>query len=253
MTKLVSLFLFVFLSTSAWSQETALELNVKTELNSSDTIGLNKLIANQYRNISIDDLEIARVVVEAKSKEGQGLISLIIGNLEGSPLRVPANPDFASIEPSTFFSLKLNTPRLISGSKTWQLKAQGSVKLNRIVLFVKINRVRPPMGQLSYKTVSTFKLQKFLEVTKNIEINSLVKAINLNALKNDVQVIEARALLNNGSEVYLDELSERIKKGKNLSHRFESLPGLKVKSLFIRAVSPNLLGSRADLEVQTGL
>jgi hypothetical protein len=205
--KLISLLTLAFLSlysTPGFTESTRLELLVKSESKVAGLIGLKQLISNQHKNISIEDLEIDRIVVEAKSKGGQGIISVIVGSFEGTPLRVPANPDFTSPNESTFFSLELDLPAQALAAQSWQLKTQGNVKVNRVLVYVTTKNHRfPNPSRVTYHSVEKFRLEKFIETTKTIRLNTR--------------------------------------------------RGVRIVSLFVRAISPNLIGSRADLEVQTGL
>ena len=242
MTKFLCLLtlVFFFVTSGSYAGETSLELVLKTESSKAlDIIGLNELIARQHRDFPLGTMEISRVVVEAKSKTGTGLISLLIGQNEGTPLRVPANPDFAGQDPKTFFPLKLSAPTG-DGSTVWQLKTQGAMKLNRIIVFVK-----------SRSHLSTqIQMHQNLEVVKTIPVNSPVKTLGLKSSKNEILILEARALLANGEEIYLDDLSELITKDKILSHEFVNPHHFEINSLSVRAITSD---PSAVLNIQLGL
>lgn len=257
MAKLITLLVLAFftLQTGAsFAETTRLELLVRSESKVAGIIGIKQLISNQHKNISLEDLEIERVIVEAKSRSGQGIISVVVGSLEGTPLRVPANPDFTSPDTRTFFSLELSLPAFALATQSWQLKTQGNIKVNRVLVYVttKTNRFSLP-SRITYQSVDKFRLEKFIETTKTIRLNSLVKAIRFIAHSNYLQVLEVRARLTDGREIYLDGLNERIKKGGSITTTLDTRRGVRIVSVFVRAISPNLIGSRADLEVQTGL
>lgn len=113
---------------------------------------------------------------------------------------------------------------------------------------------RPPVGRVVFRQVDSFRVHKIIETTKTIRVNlNYVKAIKIKALNNSVELIEARALLDNGREVYMDSITGGIRDGREVIYTFGAARGQGVRSITIRAVTRSLTGSRADIEVSAGV
>lgn len=113
---------------------------------------------------------------------------------------------------------------------------------------------RPPAQSLQYQTVGTFRVQKILETTNTVRVNHPnVKVIRLIARNNDVEVIEARAQLDNGREIYMDGITGGLGRDRGYSYTLSGPYGERIRSITVRAVTRSLTGSRADLEVSVGV
>lgn len=113
---------------------------------------------------------------------------------------------------------------------------------------------RPPVQQIVFQVVDKFQVQKVIETTNTIRVNHPnVKALRLIARGNSVEIIEARALLDNGREVYMDGITGGLGRDRGFTYTFDGPRGQRVRSITLRAVTRNLVGSRADLEVAVGV
>lgn len=113
---------------------------------------------------------------------------------------------------------------------------------------------RPPVERIIYQRVDGFQVQKFLETTNTLPVNvPNVKTIQLLALNNDVEITEARVLLDDGREVYMDGITGALRRNRNIIYTLNGYMGERVRSITIRALSRNLIGSRASLDVSVGV
>jgi hypothetical protein len=257
MAKFICVLTILLLSTfnnTLYAATSRLDVVVNKQIENSGFISLNNLVADQHKSVDLEDVTIDHIIVKAKSKEVPGQISLIIGKFESSPLRVPPNPDFVGTDPSTFYSIKLQAPVVAGLTKDLSLKVRtnGNIKINGISIFVSPKNNQSINRFVNYTTIGKFRVEKFFETQKTIQVNNIAKTIRLIPLDNEVQILEARVLLNNGEEIYLDRLVQRIDKGRSLTQVLNGRFGVRVRSVTIRAVSPNLFGTRTDLEVQAG-
>lgn len=112
---------------------------------------------------------------------------------------------------------------------------------------------RPVPGRVVYQTLESFRVEKFIEKTNTTRVNlPNVKAIQLTARNNDVEIIEARFELENGREIYMDGLTGGLKENRSVIYTLDGY-GTRVRSIIIRGVTKGLTGSRGEIEVSVGL
>lgn len=113
---------------------------------------------------------------------------------------------------------------------------------------------RPPAQSIQYQTVGSFRVQKIIETTNTVRVNHPnVKVIRLVARNNDVEVIEARAQLDDGREIYMDGITGGLGRDRGYSYTLNGPYGQRIRSITVRAVTRSLTGSRADVEVSVGV
>lgn len=101
-----------------------------------------------------------------------------------------------------------------------------------------------------FETVGTFVVQKLLETTNVVRVNSTnVRFVRLMARNNGVEITEARVLLDNGREIYMDGITGGLRQDRAITYTLSTMRGVRVRSITIRAITRNLIGSRATLEV----
>ncbi len=119
---------------------------------------------------------------------------------------------------------------------------------------IETDYVTSPKARVVFRVLETFKVQKLVETTENINVRAdRVYAIRISADRSDVEVVEARALLENGREIYMDQLTGNLREGRAKTHVFGALRGRRVEKITIRAVSRSLIGSRGELSVAVGV
>ena len=111
---------------------------------------------------------------------------------------------------------------------------------------------RPPA--ILFQTLGTFRVQKIIETTNNVRVNHPnVKVVRLIARNNDVEIIQARAQMEDGREIYMDSITGGLRRDRSFNYTFPGTYGLRIRSITITAVSRSLIGSRAELEVSVGV
>lgn len=119
-----------------------LDLNGR-EFNSAQgetTVALKQLIQQRYGNQDLEREDLVHVAVMAKSQMGRAQMSLLVGRDLGRPVQVAGNP-FQYARPGGFTNYVLQHPgREASG--VWQLKLNGNVKIDRIVVVVRDQALR---------------------------------------------------------------------------------------------------------------
>lgn len=113
---------------------------------------------------------------------------------------------------------------------------------------------RPPVQRIVYQTLETFRVQKLVETTNTVRVNHPnVKVVQFTAIDNDVEIVEARLLLDNGREVYMDGATGGLGRNRTINYTLDGPWGERVQSILIRAVSRSLIGSRPSLQVTVGV
>lgn len=113
---------------------------------------------------------------------------------------------------------------------------------------------RPGNGRVVYQVVDTFQVQKLIERSNTTRVNlPNVRVIQLTALDNDVEIIEARVLLEDGREVFMDGLTGGLKENRSVAYTLDNNRGVRIRSITVRAVTRGLTGSRADLQITVGV
>ncbi len=119
------------------AQRFALDLNGQ-EFNSGqreDTIALKQLIQRRYGNVDLRGLDVTRVSVMAKSRAGQAQMKLLVGQRQSPAQRIAGNQRDYML-PGRFHNYIFQSPGRDSGG-VWQLKIQGNVKVDRIMVEVR--------------------------------------------------------------------------------------------------------------------
>lgn len=112
---------------------------------------------------------------------------------------------------------------------------------------------RPPAQRVVFQTVDSFRVEKLVETTNTLRVNAPnVKQIRFVAKENSVEIIEARLLLDNGREVYMDGMTGGLGRDRSITYTLNGY-GERVRSITVRAVSRGLIGSRPSLQVDVGI
>ncbi|MBC7428524.1 MAG: hypothetical protein H7336_07935 [Bacteriovorax sp.] len=125
-------------------------------------------------------------------------------------------------------------------------------------------RPRPPRPQrpgpqrpgprVVFQTVDTYRVQKLLETTNTTRVNAPnVKQIMFTAQDNSVEIVEARLLLDNGREVFMDGMTGGLGQNRSITYTLDGFWGERVQSITVRAVSRSLIGSRPSLQISVGV
>ena len=103
-----------------------------------NTIFLKKEIKQQNTYLNLQNKQIEKVIVVAKSKHGQGHATLSIGGeylgrevIDGSPY------DFHNNDKYTFSRAVLEASNYGQEQGPWQIKLSGNIKVNKVVVFIK--------------------------------------------------------------------------------------------------------------------
>ena len=116
------------------------------------------------------------------------------------------------------------------------------------------NRPDRPGQRVVFHKVDSYRVQKFIETTHTSRINSPnVKLISFTALENSIEIVEARLLLENGREIYLDGMTGGLRTNNTVNYSLNSRYGERVRSITVTAVARNLIGSRPTLQISVGI
>lgn len=119
-----------------------LDLNGR-EFNSAQgetTVALKALIQQRYGNQDLEREDLVHVAVMAKSQMGRAQMSLLVGRDLGRPVQVAGNP-FQYARPGGFQQYVLQHPGREQAG-VWQLKLNGNIKIDRIVVVVRDQALR---------------------------------------------------------------------------------------------------------------
>lgn len=250
-----SLFLCSFLPMVVTAQVQRVQLEVNSQSSGREIIYLKQLIQRQHPRANLQDAQIQSVDVQAKSRQGRAVMRLNIGGTYSAAQNIEGQPrTFDSNLPRTFDRLTFQAPHQVNQRGVWQLEMQGQIKVARIVVSLVTQRVPPvPTPAITSYNLGSYRFNKIIEGVERVSVNkNNLKTIELTSVKNSIEVFEVRALLADGSEIYLDQLIGSYRTGTKRSIRFDAVRGLRVRSLMIRAVTSNLFGSRGEIEVEVG-
>ncbi len=250
-----SLFLLGFMPLVVSAQVQRVQLEVNSQSSGQEVIRLKQLIQQQHPRANLANVQIQSVEVQAKSRQGQAMMRLNIGGTYSAAQNIDGNPQtFNSDLPRTFSRLNFQAPPRANQNGVWQLEMQGQIKVARIVVSLSTQRVPPaPTPALVTQNLGSYRFNKIIEGVERVSVNkNNLKTIELTSVKNSIEIFEVRALLADGSEVYLDELIGSYRTGTKRTIRFDALRGERVRSIVIRAVTSNLIGSRGEIEVRIG-
>jgi hypothetical protein len=233
------------------AQVQRLQLQVNSVSEGRHVIGIKQLINQQYPRLALAQFDLVQVAVQAKSAAGQGQMQLNIGQDSTVRQTVPGIPrDFNNNMPGTFTVLQFQAPINANHRGAWQLEMQGRINVNRMIVTVQSRRTTPPPRQLQEHELGQFRFNKFIETQEIVRVNKAsVKEIVFEAKRNMVEVIEVRALLQNGDELFLDGLTGFYRENGKKVQRFSNVNGERIRSLVIRGVSPNPFNSRGEIKV----
>ncbi|MDD0852620.1 hypothetical protein HBN50_05905 [Halobacteriovorax sp. GB3] len=221
-------------------------------LRGESTIKLKQLLKAQTGKTA-KGLELLRVAIVAKSKKGHGKVHLTVGQDDSLKEIIDGRPyDFDDSHRSTFSRIVLRNPAL-SSQGVWQLKLKGNIKVRKVVLIVDEKRQQPPLPQIVTKELRTFKVSKWIETERHIQLpTKQIKAIKIKA-DNNTTVLEASLVLSNGRVIDLPRLEGVLRKGVEEAVKLNANQGAKATTLRIKAVSNNLRGSRAQMTVSVDM
>lgn len=262
MFRLLTLFiysLFFCLINTAVAQTQRVVLNIQGEFQSGEILDLKKLI-EQQRNVDLRNYDVESVNLLSKSYQGRGVIALQSGREQTRSGFIPGNPrDYRDPYPSTFHSIALQV-RNPDPKANLLLSFQGRIYVQNITVRLRYlrNGPTPPRNRypqpIQFTAQGEFRLDKFIESSKNTRLRlNNVKVIRLVALKNDAQISQARVILSNGQEVFLDSLTGRLAKDRYAQFTFPNFNGVNVESIYLSGTTSSLIGSRANLKVEIGL
>lgn len=122
------------------------------------TIFLKKAFHEQYPWVDVSDLDLHRVVLVAKSKNGWGVAQLRVGEWVTDSYEVGGRPvDFRDGRRITFDRIQFDNPSC-RGRGPWQIDLQGNFIVRKVVLEVENHRwrrhhysKRPPFWRGHYR------------------------------------------------------------------------------------------------------
>lgn len=209
---------------------------------------LKRMFNGKFGRGTLKGFKLDKLVISAKSKQGNGDANLAIGYSETYPQVVPGTPKEFKSNSTGFHSITLDVPTRSQPKAPWKLQLKGNIKLNSIKAVAKLQ----PSYQfsnvkgLAFKMVKSFKVDKIVGDTKKISVGNNFKAIQLTS-EGSVKVTKVKVKFADGQTVLIDELEGKLK--RPVSFKFAKELSKKVKFIEVSAVSTNLFGSRGKLHV----
>lgn len=150
--------------------EKRIQLNFNSHYQGQSTIKLKQELKFQYPALNIQDLDLVSAQIIAKSKQGYGEATLLVGQAESYPTRIAGNPyDFQNPSHYTFDNKTIFNPSYDSNG-IWQIELRGNILVKGIVLTVKekYTQAYPKqetiyMRGAEYNAFSTFKLKQLIK------------------------------------------------------------------------------------------
>lgn len=246
-----------FLSTGAQ----ALTQKVKLDMNGAhfrgqEKIALKRMIRRQFGTGLTQGFSLKKVEIQAKSKQGSGRATLVVGYNQSSPVTIPGTPENFESDYSGFTNLTLNAPYSYRGDRQgkMQILLNGNIKVDEIKLTLKKSLAYDysNISMLGFRQVAEFKAQKVVGSTKTIRPNGRVSGIALVGTKGKVRITEVEVTYMDGQTVILDELNGKLKKGRTKGFALRGQLQRPIRKIKVSATSTNLFGSRGRLAVRLG-
>ncbi len=113
-------------------------------LRGMNTLKLKRLIKQQNPSVNLQMVNLKSVTLVAKSKQGRGQATLVVGQSASYPETVSGNPRmFRSMNRGSYTPITLQNPSYDSMGK-WQIELRGNIKVKEII--IKMNNSRLPRG-----------------------------------------------------------------------------------------------------------
>lgn len=251
-TLLIATTLLLSTGASALTQKIHVDLN-NAVLQGHEMVPLKRMIARQHGGGTLRGFNIVQAKVEAKSKMGQGEISLRIGHSESYPQVVPGTPENFDSDYSGFttLTLKANSYRGQDSRGPLQLLTSGLIKLDdvEITAMKKLRYDHTNTAGLLFSMVKEFKAQKVVGSTKSIKVNGMLSGIMLECTKEKVRVNEVVIKFTDGQKVIIDEIDGKLKKGHVKQFALKGMLAKPVHKVTVTATSTKIFGSRGKLAV----
>ena len=235
------------------------------------TIGIKRMLNQQYAHINFSNYDLKRVKLVAKSKHGGGDVELWVGNMNTFNERIPGNPqDFRNSAEWTYSKIVMQNPNYRNSAGRWQLQTRGNIKIKKIVVVAESRWVRPvprpnprprpgpsPIprpgpGRINYSEIGSFKADKFLHSYKTFYPNrGPSRAIKLSVERNSVEIVGVQVQYGNGETRNLYDLTGYVYKN---DQRISFLNGSRnIRSIVVTATTPNLFAdNRGIVHVSLG-
>lgn len=111
-----------------------------------------------------------------------------------------------------------------------------------------------PPYTVRWQDMGTHRSEKFAETSIYISASGqFVNEVLLTSIDNRVEIRSAQARLANGQMISLNQLAVTLRKGQQFRLRLDSYYSLRIDQIILTAISPNLIGSRGQLNVQLGV
>jgi hypothetical protein len=121
-------------------QQERLVLQIGEHLRGQNTIKLKQELKMQYPGINPKMLKLKSVKLVAKSKQGRGKATLVVGQDQSYPEIIGGDPyDFHDSARYTYDKVMMTNPSYDSQGK-WQVHLKGNIKVKKVVLIVSKKR-----------------------------------------------------------------------------------------------------------------
>lgn len=204
-------------------------------------IPLKRTLKNQYPGFRLNQYNLLKVRLVAKSKHGRGSATLLTAHQEQQRGNIDGYPRDFHRQGNYYRTVLRNQDVGMQGP--WQLRLDGNIKVGRIVMVLERKwqrprpRPRPPRGgQSTY--ICEHRPDPFKTDKKFCQTNKRASGIQLEISKTDVDISFVEVTFGNGQTVRLHRLAGGHYEGSRPMAYFNGMR--KVKSIRIGASSPGL-------------
>lgn len=115
-----------------------IRLIVKKHSQGFEVLPLKRMIKQQNPGLDLQNAEIKRVAVLAKSRMGRAQATLVVGQSSGYPSTIAGSPRaFNSNSPRSFSVTQLEAPMYGGSFGKWQIELQGHIKVKEVIVTLK--------------------------------------------------------------------------------------------------------------------
>lgn len=239
------------LATTALALEQNIKLPMDAHLRGHQEVPLKRLTARQGGRDLIRGWNLDKVTALAKSKHGQGKLSLLVGNNETLPVTVAGTPE-SFHAPGGNTLLSLNAPHSYGQRGPWKIFTQGNIKIADINLKLskQLQYDYTNISGMRFQHVAGFKAQKIVGSSKTISVNGYLNGLAIVGTKRKVIVNNVKITFMDGQVVNVNELTGKLKSGHTKGLKIRGILDKPIKKIKVSATSYKPFGSRGALAIK---
>lgn len=224
------------------------DMNHQVYRGQNQVLRIKQELNRAYPRLNLNNANLQRVVVYAKSRAGRGTVELQIDGMPMDRKTVPDSPNFQNNLPRSYHAIALNAiGREDRG--TWQLILDGNIKVQKIDVRIRyMGRPGPgPAPRIETINVGRGDAQKFFGDVDSFQVRiQNAVALQLRADGNLLEVRNVTVTFGNGQRVDMPGLAGTYFNGQS---REVAIANRNIRRISVDAISPIPFGPTSKYDV----